>query len=353
MSLTVRATILQTPGRGELEVLEDHVVSVDHTGHVVSVVPASPDTTADVKWKETTALLTGVLETHIHAPQWPQLATGLDLPLKQWLVDHTFPLEARYGDGDFARSVWDHMVPALLSRGTTTAVYYSSIHEEATIALAEACVAHGQRAFVGRVAMDHPEGTPDWYRDRDASSGLAGSQRSIEAIRSLTGTTGLVRPIITPRFIPACTDALLTGLGELAQATGELVQTHCSESDWEHQHVLERHDKTDAASLVGFGLAKDHSVLAHACHLTHDDVHRLIDVGAGVAHCPLSNSYFANAVFPTNRHLRSGLRIGLGTDIAGGPGGSVLSECAHAVTSARMLEDGVRSEEHTSELQSH
>jgi len=72
-------------------------------------------------------------------------------------------------------------------------------------------------------------------------------------------------------------------------------------------------------------------------------VHRLIDVGAGVAHCPLSNSYFANAVFPTNRHLRSGLRIGLGTDIAGGPGGSVLSECAHAVTSARMLEDGVDS----------
>jgi len=238
MSLTVRATILQTPTRGELEVLEDHVVSVDDTGHIVSIVAASPDSTVDVKLPAATVLLPGVIDTHIHAPQWPQLATGLDLPLRQWLLNHTFPLEARYVDGDFARSVWNHMVPSLLSRGTTTAVYYSSIHEEATMALAEACVAHGQRAFVGRVAMDHPDETPDWYRDGDASSAVAASQRSIEAIRSLTGTTGLVRPIITPRFIPACTDALLTGLGGLAQATGELVQTHCSESDWEHQHVL-------------------------------------------------------------------------------------------------------------------
>jgi len=343
MSLTVRATILQTPTRDHLEVLEDHVVTVDGTGVITSVAPASAAATADTTLPTTSVLLPGVIDTHIHAPQWPQLATGLDIALEQWLLDYTFPLEARYADTDFARSVWDRMVPELLSRGTTTAVYYSSIHEPGTTALAEMCVFRGQRAFVGRVAMDHPNGTPEWYRDADANTAIAASHRSIEAIRSLAGAGGLVQPIITPRFIPACTDALLMGLGELAEATGVLVQTHCSENDWQHRYVIDRHDRTDVSSLLRFGLVRDHTVLAHACHLTDDDVDTLVDVGAGVAHCPLSNSYFANAVFPASRYLRRGLRVGLGTDIAGGPGGSVLNECGHAVTSSRMLEDGVDS----------
>ncbi|MFM2077905.1 MAG: guanine deaminase, partial [Actinomycetota bacterium] len=63
--------------------------------------------------------------------------------------------------------------------------------------------------------------------------------------------------------------------------------------------------------------------------------------GAGVAHCPLSNSYFANAVFPTRRIMRAGVKIGLGTDIAGGAEPGLLAQCALAVTSSRMLQDGV------------
>ena len=96
-------------------------------------------------------------------------APGLDLPLERWLFDYTFPLEARYADAEFAATVWDDLVPSLLAMGTTTAVYFSSNHLGATTALARACARHGQRALVGRVAMDHPTGTPEWYRDATAS----------------------------------------------------------------------------------------------------------------------------------------------------------------------------------------
>ena len=41
--------------------------------------------------------------------------------------------------------------------------------------------------------------------------------------------------------------------------------------------------------------------------------------GAGIAHCPLSNAYFSNAVFPLRRAIEKGLHVGLGTDISGGP----------------------------------
>ena len=266
---------------------------------------------------------------------------GVSHMLNSVTGNYTFPLEARFADPRFAAEVWHSMVPALLAGGTTTAVYYGSIHEAATVALAEACVAHGQRAFVGRTAMDNPDMTPTWYRDPDAATAVEASHRSIEAIRALPGAAGLVQPIVTPRFIPACTDATLGGLGELAHATGALIQTHCSESDWEHEHVLERHGLTDARSLDSFGLVGDHSVMAHATHLTDDDRDLLIERGAGVAHCPLSNAYFSEAVFPARRQLEAGLRIGLGTDVAGGPESSMLAQCGHAVSASRHLENGV------------
>ncbi len=236
-------------------------------------------------------------------------------------------------------------MPTLLRHGTTTAVYYATVHEEATLALAETCLRHGQRALVGRVGMDDPDGTPPWYRDASADAGVAASAASIEAIRALAATAGpappLVEPIVTPRFVPACTDALLAGLGELAAATRTRVQTHCSESDWEHGEAQRRFGTTDLRALRSFGLVTEHGVLAHGDHMDDADLALAAGLGAGVAHCPLSNAYFANAVFPLRRALDLGVRVGLGTDIAGGAAPAVLSQCGMAVTASRMLEDGV------------
>ena len=313
---------MQTPSPDRLEVLTDQVITVADEGSIESVRAAEDDDLVDVVLGPDAVLVPGMVDTHLHAPQWPQLGVGLDLPLERWLFEHTFPLEARFADVGYAARVWDSMVPALLAHGTTTAVYYASVHEPATLALAEACVHHGQRALVGRVAMDHPDGTPEWYRDPSAAAAVEASARSIDAIRSLDDPMGLVAPIVTPRFVPACTDAALQGLAELAAATGVRVQTHCSESDWEHRHVIDRCGRTDAHALDGFGLLRDHTVLAHATHLTDDDRSLVSDRGAGVAHCPLSNVYFANRPFAARRALDAGVRVGLGTDVAGGPSAS-------------------------------
>jgi guanine deaminase len=335
----VRATIVQTPGPDRRQRLADHIVVVDRDGRIAEVRPARPDDDADVVLGAEHVLLPGLIDTHLHAPQWPQLGTGLDLPLERWLFEYTFPLEARFADVGFAERVWDRMVPTLLGHGTTTAVYYSSVHEPATTALAATCIRYGQRAFVGRVAMDHPDGTPEWYRDPSPIAAVDASARSIEAIRSLPGADGLVEPIVTPRFVPACTDAALIGLAELAATTSTRVQTHCSESDWEHGHVLDRCGRSDAHALDGFGLVREHTVLAHATHLGDDDRRLLAGRGAGVAHCPLSNVYFADRPFAARRALDAGVRVGLGTDVAGGPSASLLGQCGHAVAASQRRVD--------------
>ena len=349
MTLAVAGTLMQAPSPDRLTVT-DAVVEVQ-AGQIIDVhdrsTPAGAaagrrafDSASErVELAPGTFLMPGLVDLHIHAPQWPQLGTGLDLPLERWLFEYTFPLEARYADVEFAATVWDDLVPSLLAMGTTTGVYHSSNHLEATTALAQACARHGQRALVGRVAMDHPAGTPEWYRDATATAGVDASAASIEAIAALGSP--MVEPVITPRFAPACTDALLEGLGELAEATGVRVQTHCAESDWHCSYALERFGTTDPAALDRFGLIRSRTVLAHSDHLTADEMVLVSGRRAGVAHCPLANAYFGNAVFPVRRALEADLGVGLGTDIAGGARPGLLGVCQDAVTVSRMLEDGV------------
>lgn len=287
-------------------------------------------------------LLPGFVDLHVHAPQWPQTGKALHLPLYEWLQDNTFPLEARYADLTFAREVYSSLVDTLLANGTTTATYFATLHDRASLALAEICLEKGQRALVGRVAMDDPQQCPEFYRDNSAQEAIAATASFIDAVQALPGNEHrLVYPAITPRFIPSCSDELLSGLGELARRTGCHVQTHCSESDWEHGYVQQRFQKNDAQALHDFGLLTRRTILAHANFLSDEDMATLHATGAGVAHCTLSNFYFANSVFPLRHALDRALHVGLATDISGGHSPSMFDSCRYAVAASCALQDGV------------
>ncbi len=352
-AFAVRATLMHAPHFGSVEVASDALVEVAEDGSIAAVTTADA---ADHGQRLEAARSAGILQTmspgcyllpgfidlHIHAPQWPQLGKALHLPLSDWLAKNTFPLEARYADTAFAHRVYSSLVNTLIANGTTTAVYFGTVHGEANQALAEICLERGQRAFVGKVAMDDPDQCPDYYRDASAADAIDGTARLIEHIRALGGNdTGLVKPIVTPRFIPSCSDEVLSELGRLARSTGSHIQTHCSESDWEHDFVLQRLGKSDAHALRDFGLLTRHTVLAHSNFISAQDCTAIAGAGAGVAHCPLSNFYFANSVFPLRAALEKGVRVGLGTDISGGPSASMFDSCRSAIAASRALEDGV------------
>ncbi|PKU25461.1 guanine deaminase [Telmatospirillum siberiense] len=286
-------------------------------------------------------LLPGMIDLHVHAPQYPQLGQALDVPLETWLTRYTFPLESRYADLAFARRGYGLLVEDLLANGTTTALYYATIHQPASRLLADICLERGQRALIGKVAMDHPGLCPETYRDASPDAALRGTEDLIGYIRAHPDNAErLVHPVITPRFIPACTDETLAALGSLAHGSDLHVQTHCSESDWEHAHVLARHGVTDTESLDRFGLLGRRSVLAHSVFLTAADMDTIRARHAAVAHCPLSNAYFADAVFPLRAALEKGLHVGLGTDISGGPGASLFEAMRGAVMVSRMIDSG-------------
>ena len=52
----------------------------------------------------------GLVDTHIHASQFVNAGTALDLPLLDWLEKYTFPTEKTFQDLDFARKAYSAAV---------------------------------------------------------------------------------------------------------------------------------------------------------------------------------------------------------------------------------------------------
>lgn len=340
----------------QVAILKDHLFCVNEHGLIEKIVspdsaeyPTLLDSYEDTqnfhRLSDGQYILPGFVDLHVHAPQWAQSGTALDRPLHDWLHTYTFPLEAKFSNLDFATNVYEGLVHSLLSNGTTTALYFATVHKEASLLLAEICAKKGQRGLVGKVVMDDPEQNPDYYRDFDTKTALQDTEEFILAVKELGKDVKQgVYPVVTPRFIPSCTDEALKGLGELAEKYDTHIQSHCSESDWEHQYVYERYGKNDAYALHQFGLLGDKSVMAHCNFLSDQDADLFAKTGTAIGHCPLSNAYFANSVIPIKRFKALGVDIGLGTDISGGPSPSIYDNAKQAVISSRMLEDGVNAD---------
>ncbi|UOQ48659.1 guanine deaminase [Gracilibacillus caseinilyticus] len=337
----------------EVNILQDYLFCINEQGMIEkAVAPEDPQYQTILNaYKEEECfhqlqygeyLLPGFVDLHIHAPQWAQAGTALDLPLNDWLHTYTFPLEAKFSDMAFAEKVYDDLVNTLLANGTTTGLYFATVHKESSFRLAEICAEKGQRGLIGKVVADDPEQNPDYYRDLDAETALSETEAFILEVKELAKNVKQgVYPVVTPRFIPSCSDEALKGLGELAEKYNTHIQSHCSESDWEHSYVKERFDKNDAFALNDFGLLREKSVMAHCNFLEDDDVALFAETGTAIGHCPLSNAYFANSVIPISHLHAKGVDVGLGTDISAGATPSIYDNAKQAVVSSRMLEDGV------------
>lgn len=273
-------------------------------------------------------LIPGFVDTHNHAPQFPQRGLGQGLHILNWLNQLTFPNEAKFADVAYARRMYERCVDCFLKQGITTASYYGSLHGEATKVLAEICLTKGQRALVGKCNMNR--NSPDYYTDSSTEESLRVTEDFISHVRTLDPDGSLLRPIITPRFAISCTDDLLTGLGELASANQDIpIQTHFNEAQQEIDATLSLFPAfaNEADLYDHFQLLTSRSILAHCTIM--DDVpgfDKVCQSGAGVAHCPIANTTIGGGFMaaPIRRFLNNNVNVGLGTDSGGGFSSSIL-----------------------------
>lgn len=69
-----------------------------------------PENATTTVLTDTQFIIPGLIDTHIHAPQYPNAGLGYDKQLLDWLNTYTFPLEERYKDVHFAEKVYGAVV---------------------------------------------------------------------------------------------------------------------------------------------------------------------------------------------------------------------------------------------------
>lgn len=141
----------------------------------------------------------------------------------------------------------------------------------------------GIRAFVGKLSMDIS--SRPTYKESSAESSLRSAEEFIDSCRNLVSSyephRRLVEPVITPRFIPTCSHALLQGLGKLAIEKGARIQSHMAEAQEEVQWVLDERQKLD---IDIFEQASNLSVLTDVELMTFE---LLVQAAYEIRSCPL------------------------------------------------------------------
>ena len=366
------ANIIDTPVLGQLRIRLNHAMAVLASGeigfiHALDAVDAGVDILGDAQKGElreqlssiavakgfalqntqiidlrSTAsrsrfLFPGFIDTHTHAPQYPNTGLFGRSTLLDWLETYTFPMESSFSDIERAKLVYPRVVDRMLSNGTTCAAYHATIHVEATNYLVDVCKARGQRALVGRVCMDRM--APEHYRDESTEAAVRKSKSCIEHARKVDPEGALVRPVVTPRFAPSCKEETLLAMGELAGREQTWIQTHMSENPKEIElvHELFPHAKDYASVYDENKLLTDKTILAHVIHFSEDELQLLRRRGAKVNHCPASNTCLASGVCPVRRLLKAGVEVSLGTDMSGGYSPSILEMARQAMSVSRHI----------------
>lgn len=310
----LKGNIVFAPRLGELTEIEHGALLLSDGGTILDVCKCVPDgCDAEVFDYGDALIMPSFADMHLHAPQYPMLGMGMDLPLMDWLNTYTFKTEARFADTAYARRVYCKLAQELITHGTTRVCMFSSLHTDATLVLMEELERAGVTGYVGKVNMDRNSG-PDLHESTQES--MRETLRWLDACASFPH----VRPILTPRFTPSCTDELMAWLGTLAAERGLYVQSHLSENEREIALVRELHP--DCAqyweTYDKFGLWKDHTIMAHCVHSDAREREAIRRRNVVVAHCPDSNVNICSGVAPVRTMLREGLWVALGSDIAGG-----------------------------------
>ncbi len=279
-------------------------------------------------------IIPGLVDLHVHAPQYSFRGLGMDLELIEWLNTHTFVEEAKYSDIEYAKKAYDIFVEDILKGATTRACIFGTVHKDATRMLMESLEKSGIKAYVGKVNMDR--NCPEYLCEESYENAFCDTEDWIKACAEFEN----VKPILTPRFIPTCSDELMEKLSVLQKKYNLPMQSHLSENLSEIQWVKELCPDTE---FYGQAYDKYHmfgndcpTIMAHCVHSCEEEVNLMKEQGVFVAHCPESNTNLSSGIAPVRKYLDMGVKVGLGSDVAAGSTLSMYKTMAMAIQCSKL-----------------
>ena len=335
MKKVYKAHILFTKEKDRFEVFENGYIAVEN-GIVLGVANNLKDLGcegAEVTDFGDKLLIPAMNDMHVHAPQVHNQGVAMDLELLPWLQNYTFPEESKYADVQYAERMYRRFMHTQWLFGTMRSVVFGTMHTDSTRVLMKLYQEAGMGAFVGKVAMNR--NCPDALIE-DVKAAVEGNQMLIAEFNQ---PGALVRPIITPRFVPSCTPELLKACGELANTYRLPVQSHLSENTSEIAWVaeLEPESKNYGDAYNRYGLfGQTPTIMAHCVWTDGAELELMKRNNVMVAHCPTSNFNLSSGLAPVRSFLDEGLPIGLGSDISGGHDLNMFRMLVYAIQVSKM-----------------
>ncbi|MGH7271402.1 MAG: amidohydrolase family protein [Polyangiaceae bacterium] len=277
------------------------------------------------------AVIPGLVQAHVHLCQTLMRGMADDLPLLDWLRTRIWPLEAAHDERSMVASAELGLTEMMLA-GTTTILDMGSVRAQG--AVMDACVRAGIRALSGKAMMDTGDGVPAGLRESTRAS-LDESERLAHTWRG--SGDGRIGYAWAPRFILTCTEDLVRGAVERANAKGDLLHTHAAEHADERDAVRRALGDDDVAVLRRWGFAGPRAVLAHGVQLRDDEAIVIAREGTRVVHCPSANLKLGSGIARVADLDRMGVALALGSD--GAPCNNTLDpwiELRHAALLANV-----------------
>ncbi len=147
----------------------------------------------------------------------------------------------------------------------------------------------------------------------------------------------MVRISLAPCSPFSVTAELMEQTAKLAKEKNLMFHTHLAETIDEENFCIEKFGDRPAAYLDSLGWIDGNAWVAHAIHLSDDEIAKMGECGMGISHCPSSNMRLGSGIARIKEMLNAGVAVSLGVDgSASNDSSNMLSEIRQAMLLSRL-----------------
>ena len=246
-------------------------------------------------------VMPGLVNAHGHAAMSLLRGYADDLPLRPWLEEHIWPVEARVLSEQFVADGTDLAMAEMIKTGTTC---FADMYFFAD-SVAEQVRRSGMRSQVGFTVFDFPTAggkDPDDYIHKGLQ--LRDSYKGDE----------LIKIACAPHAPYTVGDETMRRIATYANELDMAVHIHCHETAQEVRDSLKLYSCRPLQRLDDLGILLPQTQLVHMTQIDQDDIRLIQDNNCHVVHCPESNLKLASGFCPVGKLIDAGINVAIGTD---------------------------------------
>lgn len=266
----------------------------------------------------------GLVNSHGHTAMSLLRGYGDDMVLQEWLEQKMWPMEAKFTPEDV---YWGASLSVLeMVKGGTTTFLDMYDHMDQVGKVVEESGIRGVLTR-GVIGLCPPE-----LQD----------QKLAEAIRIARDWHGKAEGRITTMMSPhapyTCPPDYIERFVQAAHDLNLPLHTHMSETRAEVQQNVDQYGVRPVQHLLNLGFFSRPSLVAHAVHLTDEEIEILAAHKVAISHNPGSNLKLASGVARVPELLNAGVTVSLGTD---GPASNNNLDMFEEIRLAALIHKGV------------